>query len=110
MVQKKNTTLAVLAYLIFFVPLLTSSKGDSFVRFHVRQGLGLLITFFAFRFLTLFLLAPLISPLGSLYLGILYLTNIILVVLFALGVWNATQGEEKPLPFIGPLADKYLKL
>ncbi|MEX2054082.1 MAG: hypothetical protein WD883_00865 [Candidatus Colwellbacteria bacterium] len=110
MTQNKNTTMAAIAYLVFFVPLLTDAKKDPFVRFHVRQGLGLLITFFALRFLTLVLIAPLFSLLTGLYLGILYLANLVLIALFFLGVWNALKGEKTPLPVIGPLADKYLKI
>ncbi len=110
MAEKKNTTLAAVAYILFFAPLLTKAKDDPFVRFHVRQGLGLLITFFAFRFLTLFLIAPLYNIATPIFLGVLYITNIAILGLLVLGIWNAVKGEQNPLPVIGPWAEKYLKL
>jgi len=60
MTDKKNTGMAVVAYFIFFLPLLTEAKKDPFVKYHVRQGLGLLIAFFALRFITLFLMFSMI--------------------------------------------------
>ena len=41
---KKNTTMAVIAYIIFFVPLLTGdAQKDAFVKYHVKQGLVLFL-------------------------------------------------------------------
>ncbi len=109
MTSKKNTGMAVVAYLVFFLPLLTEAKKDPFVKYHVKQGLGLLITFFALRFLTLFLIAPLFYMLGFLFMFVLWATNLFLVALLILGMMNAAKGEEKPLPLIGKWADKLLK-
>ena len=41
--EKKNIGMAIVAYILFFVPLLTDDKNDPFVRYHVRQGLAFLI-------------------------------------------------------------------
>ena len=42
--KSKNTTMAIIAYIIFFVPLLTGdAKKDSFVKYHVKQGLVLFL-------------------------------------------------------------------
>ena len=38
-----NTGMAVLAYILFFIPLLTDAKNDPFVKFHVKQGLVLFL-------------------------------------------------------------------
>jgi len=35
---QKNTAMGIIAYIVFFVPLLTSSKNDPFVKYHVKQG------------------------------------------------------------------------
>jgi uncharacterized membrane protein len=35
--------MAIVAYILFFVPLLTESKNDPFVKYHVKQALGLFI-------------------------------------------------------------------
>ncbi len=37
--KEKNTAMAAVAYLIFFLPLLTDAKNDQFVKYHVKQGL-----------------------------------------------------------------------
>ena len=101
--------MAIVAYLIFFLPLLTEAKKDPFVKYHVRQGLGLLIAFFVLRFLTLFLIAPLFYIVGPLFMMVLWVINLFLVALMILGIMNASKGEEKPLPLIGKWADKLLK-
>ncbi len=112
MKDKKNTGMAAVAYFIFFLPLLTEAKKDPFVKYHVRQGLGFLITFFALRFLTLFLIAPLADSayFFDLFFTLVYwVANLFLVTLLILGVMNAIKGEEKPLPLIGEWANKTLK-
>ena len=38
-----NTGMAVVAYLIFFIPLLTDAKDDPYVKFHTKQGVVLFI-------------------------------------------------------------------
>lgn len=41
--KEKNTGMAIVAYIIFFIPLLTEAKNDPFVKYHVKQGLVLFI-------------------------------------------------------------------
>ena len=101
--------MAIVAYLIFFLPLLTEAKKDPFVKYHVKQGLGLLIAFFVLRFVTLFLVAPLFYILWPVYMLVLWVTNLFLIALLVLGIMNASKGEEKPLPLIGKWSDKLLK-
>ena len=42
---EKNTLMAVLAYLgiLILVPFLTDAKKDPFVKFHLKQGVALII-------------------------------------------------------------------
>lgn len=108
MAQKKNIPMAVIAYFVFFIPLMFDTKKDEFVRYHVRQGLGLFITFFLFRFATFVVLPPL--PLGGLFYPIVSLTNIFLLVLLVVGVANAARGLKKPMPVVGKWADDLIKL
>ena len=90
--KEKNTGMAMIAYIIFFVPLLTDAKNDSFVKYHVKQGLGL------------FILAMISS--FTVFLGIGVFIGIFCFVLFVLGIMNAMNGKESPLPLIGPMAEK----
>jgi len=91
---------AVLAYFIFFLPLLTEYKDDKFVRFHVGQGLVLLISSVVIWFLATFI--PIIGwfiigPIGS----------VILFVCWVIGVLNALGDKEQPVPLVGIFAEKF---
>ncbi len=98
---KKNTTMAAIAYVLFFVPLLTGdAKKDSFVKYHVKQGL------------VLFLLAVLINVIGwvvpfYLWYSISWLLSLAILVLLILGIINAVNGKQEPLPVIGKFADVF---
>ena len=94
--KSNDTAMAVVAYILFFIPLLTESKNDPFVMFHVKQGLVLLITGVA------------VSILGMIpILGLLALPlNLVLFVLWIMGILNALNGEKKELPIIGQYASK----
>ena len=85
--------MAALAYVIFFLPLLTHPNNE-FGKYHANQGLILLLLAVAIQvvgwaipFLGWFL----IVPIGSL----------LVLVLFVLGLINALNGQKKPLPVIG---------
>ena len=95
--EPKNTGMAVIAYLIFFVPLLTDAKDDAFVKFHVKQGI---ILFVAWILVTIFSMVPII---GWMLGPILWVA---LLLLLLVGILNAVNGEKKELPFIGQYADK----
>jgi uncharacterized membrane protein len=95
--KQKNTGMAVVAYLIFFVPLLTEAKDDPFVKFHVKQGL---ILFLAWIVLTIFSMVPVIGwVLGP-------ILSLGLLILMVIGILNAVNGETKELPLIGQYASK----
>ncbi|MBP6855591.1 MAG: hypothetical protein KBC26_01280 [Candidatus Pacebacteria bacterium] len=34
--HKKNIAMAIVAYILFFIPLLTDAKNDPFVKYHVK--------------------------------------------------------------------------
>lgn len=93
---QKNTGMAVVAYILFFIPLLTDAKNDPFVKFHVKQGFLIFLSW---------VIAAIIGflPLGAI---IAWILNIAIICLFVVGIMNALKGEEKQLPFIGKFADK----
>lgn len=95
-----NTTMAFIAYLLFFVPLLTDSKDDPFVKFHVKQAIVLVVASLAAVVLGVIpFLGLIISPLAS----------IAVTILWIVGMINALTGKQKEVPFIGKFADQYLK-
>lgn len=93
----KNTGMAVIAYILFFIPLLTESKNDPFVKYHVKQGLALFVVFIASMIISVI---PFLGYIVSL------LINAGALVLFFLGVINAVNGKQEPLPIIGEFAEK----
>ncbi len=96
--HKKNTGMAVIAYIIFFIPLLTEAKNDPFVKFHVKQGLVLFIGYIIEMFVgAIPFLGWIIAP----------LLGIFLLILFILGIMNVLKGEQKPLPVIGKFAESF---
>ncbi len=96
--SKKNTGMAVIAYIIFFIPLLTDAKNDPFVKYHVKQGLVLFIGYIVEMFIGMI---PIIG-------WILYpLLGIFLFIMFIIGIMNAVGGKEKPLPVIGGFAQNF---
>lgn len=95
--KQKNTGMAIVAYLIFFVPLLTEAKDDPFVKYHVKQGLVLFLAWIA---LSIFAMVPVIGwVLGP-------ILSLGLLVLMVIGILNAVNGESKELPLIGQYAAK----
>jgi uncharacterized membrane protein len=96
----KNTGMAVVAYILFFVPLLTEAKDDPFVKFHVKQGLTLLIASIALQ-----VVGAVIPVLG--WFLVIPLASIATLVLFVIGIMHAINGEEKELPLIGKFASNF---
>jgi uncharacterized membrane protein len=94
---KKNTGMAVVAYLLFFVPLLTDAKNDPFVKFHVKQAIILLIGW---------LVSVIIGQVPVLGWTISFVMGVGILILLLMGIINALNGEEKPLPIIGQYAEK----
>jgi uncharacterized membrane protein len=112
---EENKVMAILAYIIFFIPLLTGAhKSSPFVRHHANQGTVLFLFALAWGILysiligifTAFLLTPSailsgawgVFGLVSMILGLLWLIPAILCLL---GIVNAATGKLKTLPVIG---------
>lgn len=99
---KKNTGMAIIAYLLFFVPLLTEDKDDPFVKFHVKQSILVLIASIAVS-----VIGGIIPIIG--WFLIVPLGGIACFVLWVIGIINAANGEKKELPVIGKYAEQFLK-
>ena len=98
---EKNKGMAVIAYIVFFIPLLTDAKDSPFAKFHVKQGLILLLFCIAGSIissvLTVVLIGLLLGPIVALAT----------LVLFIIGIMNAVNGKMKELPYIGQFAEKW---
>lgn len=91
---EKNKTMAGLAYIIFFLPLLAAPESK-FARFHANQGLLLLILGIAGN--TILAMIPIIGWLLLIPFGILVLA------LGIMGLINGFGGKTKRLPLIGKI-------
>ena len=102
--------MAVLSYIIFFVPLLVGAhKTSPFVKFHANQGTVLFISCVAFSIIysilfaifSAILIATLAFGIWAVVSTLLSLLWILPTVLVILGIVNAVTGKCKPLPVIG---------
>ena len=98
--SQKNTGMAILGFILFFVPLLTDAKDDPFVKYHVKQGLLLWIIAIASVVLGV------IPILGWI---IALIVPLVVFVLAILGIINAANGEMKPVPLVGQYAEQWFK-
>ena len=104
--SKKNTAMAALAYVLFFIPLLTDSKNDSFVKFHVKQSLVLLIVSIGWSIASQFL--RYLPVLGWVVGGLAgTVVSILLLILWVKGLMNALNGKEEILPVVGSYASQF---
>jgi len=95
-----NKVMAVLCYIwiLWLVPLLTDAKNDPFVKFHINQGIILTI---GSAIIWILGYIPIIGGIIS------WAGGIALLVLAIIGIINAVNMEEKPLPVIGTLITIY---
>ena len=100
---EKNIGMAVIAYFLFFVPLLTDSKNDPFVKFHVKQGLMLFLLGVAYSILRSF------PYIGWILFWVYPIFTLALLALLILGVINAANGNTKELPLVGKFATQWFK-
>jgi uncharacterized membrane protein len=95
-----NIGMAVVAYFIFFVPLLTEYKNDPLVKYHVKQSLLLTLAFVACSF------ARIIPFFGWM---IASFVPMLIGILWIFGLINSINGEQKPVPVIGKYAEQWFK-
>jgi uncharacterized membrane protein len=107
---QENKMMAVLAYFLFFVPLLVGAhKTSPFVRYHANQGTILFIFAVAFSLVYGVIIGIVTGILAALYawflmsviLPLLSLLYVLPLVLCIMGIVNAAQGRMRPLPIIG---------
>jgi uncharacterized membrane protein len=89
-------TMAIIAYFIFFVPLLVEdAKKNKFAMYHTEQSIVLLI------------LNVIIAIVGTITCGIGLILYIPLLVFYIMGIINAVKGEAKPVPLVGQFGEKF---
>ena len=107
---KKSTTsenskiCAILSYVLvgiiwYFVD--DTMRSNSFVKFHVKQALVLLIVSVLFMFVSAILIF--IPILGWL---VIFVGNLALIALWIFGLYHSATDKETELPVIGQFAEK----
>jgi len=108
-----NKGMAVIAYILFFVPLLTGAyKTSPFVKYHTNQGTILFILTVAWGIAVAILTSIFTAIfLNSYTWGIWSLLNILLglswfipAILCIVGIVNAVGGKTNPLPVVGGIS------
>lgn len=101
---KGKNMMALLAYLwiLVIVPFLTDAKNDPFVKFHLKQGLVLVI--FEFAGWVVSMAIGWFPVIGWLIVFLWWIASLILVVT---GIANVVNGREKNLPWIGQYAKNF---
>lgn len=95
------TLMGILAYIgpLVLIPYFLA-KDDSFVKFHVRQGLVLLVisavTWVLDEIMRWHFLQPVIA-----------LINLLVLILAIIGIVHVLRKEEKPLPLVGGYAGHF---
>jgi uncharacterized membrane protein len=100
---KEGKTAAITSYILIVGVLIAlsmnSENKNSFASFHIRQGLGLTLTFI--------ILGVSISSFESIFVAAPMW--IFVSVLTIYGIFTAAKGETTPLPLLGNLFQKWFK-
>lgn len=98
---EEGKTAAITSYIliigVFIAMSMNAENKNSFASFHIRQALGLSLTFIS--------LGLIISNFDSLMISILMWISI--SVLWTYGIFSAIKGETKPIPLLGNYFQKW---
>ena len=100
---EKGKTPAITSYILIIGVLIAMSMNscvekNSFASFHIRQALGLSLTFIS--------LGLIVSNFDSYMISISMW--VFLSVLWTYGIFSAINGETKPIPLLGNYFQKWL--
>ncbi len=100
-VTENGKTAAIVAYLTIIGTIIAyfmnNDTKNSFASFHIRQALGIHITYF--------LLGAFVSIFDSWMITFPF--YIFIIVLWGYGLMTAIQGEQKEVPFLGNQFQKW---
>jgi len=100
---QKGKQAAIISYILIVGVLIAlsmnSEEKNKFTSFHIRQSLGLTITFIA--------IGMIISNFSSPHILIPFW--IFITILWSFGILSAIKGEMKPIPLVGQLYQNLFK-
>ena len=100
---EEGKTAAITSYIliigVFIAMSMNGENKNSFASFHIRQAMGLSITFISLGLI----ISNFDNPMVSISMWIF------VSVLWGYGIFTAINGETKPLPLLGNFFQKALK-
>ncbi|CAI2767497.1 hypothetical protein [Flavobacterium collinsii] len=100
---EKGKPIAITSYILIIGVLIAMSMNsedkNNFASFHIRQALGLSLTFISF--------GAIISNFDSFF--ITFPMWISISILWTYGIFTAIQGQTKPIPLVGELFQKWFQ-
>lgn len=100
---EKGKTAAITSYIlgvgVFIAMSMNAEDKNPFASFHIRQGLGITLTFIS--------LGLIISNFDSMMISAPMW--IFVSVLWGYGIFSAIKGETRPMPLVGNLYQKWFK-
>jgi len=96
--------ITLIGWIIAFVTHSNANPKSSLATFHIRQSFGLFLT--SVILYAAFWMMVFIVPLLSFLLTIIWIA---LFVFWLMGLIAALNGEEKPLPVVGPLFQQWFQ-
>lgn len=100
---ESGKTAAITSYIlgigVFIAMSINAEDKNAFASFHIRQALGLFLTFIS--------LGLIVNNFDSLMISIPMW--IFVFVLWSYGMLTAVKGETKPVPLLGELYQKWFK-
>lgn len=103
---KEGKSIAWLSYLgiLIIIPILVQ-KDNPYTKFHIKQGLLLLIISLGWGFaLFIFQFIPIIRIIAFLFSSLVYMFVFVLMII---GIVNAITGKTEELPLIGKYGEKF---
>lgn len=99
-----NKSIAIIAYItwigLLVAFIMNKDKQDPFVKFHIRQNLGLFV---------IGILSGLLNFIPTVGAMISYVVFAILFVLWIIGLLGAFSGKTNPIPVVGPMFQDWFK-
>lgn len=100
---EKGKTAAITSYIlgigVFIAMSMNAENKNPYASFHIRQGLGITLTFIS--------LGLIISNFDSMMISAPMW--IFVSILWSYGIFSAIKGETKPMPLVGNLYQKWFK-
>ncbi|MBI2731442.1 MAG: DUF4870 domain-containing protein [Sphingobacteriales bacterium] len=95
--------ITLIGWIVALVQHSNAQVKSSLAVFHLRQAFGIMVTWFAL-YIVAMILAVVTLGVGGLLIPVV---AIVCFILWIMGLISAINGEEKPLPVVGDLYQKW---